>query len=226
MHRLLHGARQNSSAEIHKAFQQWKTATPLAWLRWAGSLLHRQFAGGPVLCYPSGGMSASDQASFKIMGGNFREKGPIDWSTLVEWAHSGEIQPTTWIWSSADRTWRMAVDIPALLTVMTPTPLMEAMTGRRRKTIFGPRPSEFGRTHWEAAPTSILAVTAFLCGILGLWIGPFALAALLLGHAAQWRFRRTPPIIGGFALALYGVWMGYLAMALLLFDLVRRSAAG
>jgi hypothetical protein len=43
--------------------------------------------------------------------------------------------------------------------------------------------------------------------------------AIGLGHFAQWKFRHTPPVLGGFTLALYGLWLGYVSVSLLLFRL-------
>jgi hypothetical protein len=165
------------------------------------------------------------QAQFRIMDSSFREHGPVDWTTLLEWARRGKLQPTTWVWNSHESTWRLAGEMQELTTVMPPAPSLRG-AGQEKfiQPVFAPPRPELGRIRWQSGPTSGLAIAAFLCGIAGLWLGPLALAAIGLGHIAQWRFRHSPPVVGGFSLALYGVWLGYLSVALLLFQFIRSAA--
>jgi hypothetical protein len=167
-------------------------------------------------------MNDLSTATFRVLDDSFREHGPVDWGTLLEWARRGKIRPATWLWNSGDRSWRLAGELPQLAVVMAPSSETEALSGEKfTQPIFAPPLPAEQRIRWQAGPTSRLAAGAFLCGILGLWIGPLALAAIGLGHFAQWQFRYSPPVIGGLAIALYGLWLGYLALALLLFDLIR-----
>jgi hypothetical protein len=154
-------------------------------------------------------MSALSEAMFRVLDSSFREHGPMSWGTLLEWARHGKIQQGTWLWNSRDRNWRLAGEFTELAVVMAPSAESEALSGKKfTQPVFAPPGPENRRIHWQAGPTSRIAAAAFLCGITGLWIGPLALAAIVLGHFAQWKFCHSPPIIGGFALALYGLWLG------------------
>ena len=189
----------------------------------AGTAAHGKLVGKPKLCYQKAtAMNDLNEATFRVLDDMFREHGPVDWPTLQDWAHRGKVRPATWVWNSRDRTWRLAGELTEVAALMAPSAESEALSGEKFiQPIFAPPLPEGNRIRWQAGPTSRLATAAFLCGIAGLWIGPVALVAITLGHFAQWKFRYSPPIIGGFALALWSLWLGYLAVALLLFELIR-----
>ncbi|MBI5817935.1 MAG: DUF4339 domain-containing protein [Verrucomicrobia bacterium] len=171
-------------------------------------------------------MSNLSDTMFRVLDESFREHGPVDWATMLDWMRRGKVQPATWVWNSRDQSWRLAGELTELAAVMAPSVETEALSGEKfAQPVFAPPLPEERRTHWQAGPTCRLATGAFLCGIAGLWAGPLALLAIGLGHFAQWRFRHSPPVVGGLSLALYGLWLGYLAVALLLFHLIRSPVA-
>ncbi|MCX7825072.1 MAG: DUF4190 domain-containing protein [Verrucomicrobiae bacterium] len=163
-------------------------------------------------------MAPSEETKFQVLDDSLQKSEPLTMEELETWAAAGRLHPTTWIWNCGTRTWKLAGEFPKLAPHIQAGPTPQD-GGKFCPPIFGPLPSPSARHRWQAGPTSPLAITAFLCGIASLWIGPIAWLAIGLGHFAQWRFRHTPPVVGGFTLALYGLWLGYLSVSLLLFRL-------
>lgn len=163
-------------------------------------------------------MGQAEEPKFQVLDESLRKSEPVTMETLETWARTGRLQSTTWILGCRDRSWRLAVEFPNL-AAYTRAEMASWKGGKFTAPIFGPLPPVATRCHWQSGPTSGLAITAFLCGIVSLWIGPLAWLAIGLGHLAQWKFRSTPPVVGGFTFALYGLWLGYLSVSLLLFRL-------
>ena len=163
-------------------------------------------------------MDQPEELRFQVLDESLQKSEPVTMETLETWADAGRLQHTTWIWNCRDHTWRLAGEFPKLASHVH-VELTPWDGGKFSAPIFGPLPSSSSRRRWQAGPTSSLAITAFLCGIASLWIGPMAWVSIGLGHFAQWKFRHTPPVLGGFTLALYGLWLGYVSVSLLLFRL-------
>ena len=163
-------------------------------------------------------MDQGEKLKFQVLDDSLQKSEPMTMEELETWAGTGRLQHTTWIWNCRDRTWRLAGEFPKLASHIH-VELTPWDGGRFSPPIFGPLPPSAVRRRWQSGPTSPLAIAAFLCGIASLWIGPVAWLAIGLGHFAQWKFRHTPPVVGGFTLALYGLWLGYLSVSLLLFRL-------
>jgi threonine/homoserine/homoserine lactone efflux protein len=72
------------------------------------------------------------------------------------------------------------------------------------------------------ARTSALAIASLVCAILwAFWVG--SVAAIVLGHVARRRIRRSRGMLGGARIARAGLFLGYLEIALLVIALLAPS---
>jgi len=74
-------------------------------------------------------MTTPASPSFKIIGGDGREYGPIDLATLQQWTREGRLRADTRVWDSRNGAWQTAAQVAELATVLgvsAPPPLPPA----------------------------------------------------------------------------------------------------
>ena len=70
----------------------------------------------------------------------------------------------------------------------------------------------------EASKTSALSICSLVFGVLGIFGGSIltGVPALILGHTARFKIKRSGGSLSGGGLAIAGIIMGYLSIALLI----------
>lgn len=136
---------------------------------------------------------------------------------LGELARAGAIRPDTLVWNETLEDWKECREVrpdlfdpaaeapPAAPPVLTPAQRQAAAgaTGSLQTT--------------AAAPTDPLAVTALVCGILGLLCFQlFSIVGVITGHIAYRRASEESVPTGNKGMALAGIIMGYIGLLLLL----------
>jgi hypothetical protein len=136
---------------------------------------------------------------------------------------SGKFLPTDFGWMDGQPDWARLDALPGLTPTPPPEPestpvpaaeLTESEEGAPRPRVFGSHvrlPKQAA-----AAPASSLAVASLVCGVLSLSAVPLILAipAIICGHLARQRIRRSEGALGGDGLALGGLITGYLSLFL------------
>jgi hypothetical protein len=67
-------------------------------------------------------MSTPASPTFKIVGGDGKEYGPIDLATLQEWAREGRVAGQTQVWDSRTGQWQPAAQIAEMAAAFSPPP--------------------------------------------------------------------------------------------------------
>jgi len=67
------------------------------------------------------------QATYKILGGDGKEYGPVSLEQMLAWVREGRVNATTQVWRSDQSAWFNAVQLPELQLPPQPVPL--AQTG-------------------------------------------------------------------------------------------------
>lgn len=73
-------------------------------------------------------MSTPASPTFKIVGGDGKEYGPIDLATIQQWAHEGRVAGQTQVWDSRTGQWQPAAQIAELAAVFNAPPSAPAAT--------------------------------------------------------------------------------------------------
>lgn len=63
-------------------------------------------------------MTTPESPSFKIVGGDGREYGPIDLAALQQWTREGRLRADTRVWDSRNGAWQTAAQVPELAAVI------------------------------------------------------------------------------------------------------------
>lgn len=143
---------------------------------------------------------------YKIIGVDGKEYGPASLDQLKEWISQGRVNAHTLIQPGGSADWKAAGEIPeirALLASSVPTTVSDL-----------PVPPTLGANAPAMAPRQGLSITSFVLGIasfalcLGVLTG---IPAIICGHAAKKRARRSPGQYGGAGLATAGFILGCLS---------------
>src|SRR5262249_36191125 len=134
---------------------------------------------------------------YKITGADGKEYGPASLEQIKEWIAQGRINAQSRIQQVGSVEWKAASEYPELAAFFGPA------------TISGPAPAPSvpaaGKQKQGLAITSfVLGVPSLIC--FGLLAG---IPAIILGHIAYSRARRTPGQYGGSGFAIAGFVMGY-----------------
>jgi len=134
--------------------------------------------------------------------------GPVSQAELSAKIASGEISATELVWKDGMSGWTSA----SQLTEFSGIPVSPYATPA------SPGPQTQYPSHLQAAPTSGLAITSLVCGILGLTTCLMipGIPAVICGHMALSNIKNSLSPIGGRGLAIAGVVMGYIAIAIIL----------
>ena len=134
---------------------------------------------------------------YKIIGADGKEYGPVSIEQMRQWKTEGRISAQTRVQGAGATEWKTAADFPEL--------------GFASAIGAAPPPLPTG-----AAPTEQkgLAITSFVLGLLSLiCFGILAgVPAIICGHMARGRARRSPGQYGGAGFALAGLIMGYVSL--------------
>lgn len=143
-------------------------------------------------------MSDTIPASFRIIGGDGGEYGPVDLATLREWTRQHRVSTSTKVWDSRTGNWQPATQIPELAEALG----------------IAPEPPVFRPTMSIPAPrTNTLAVWSLSLAIVGLsCCGCSSFLAIIFGaiSLSQIKERRE----GGRGLAIAGIAIGIFSILL------------
>jgi hypothetical protein len=142
---------------------------------------------------------------YKIIGSDGKEYGPISLEQLQQWRTEGRINAQTRVQGPAGAAWKAAADFPELGFGAPPgapgvgspyaPPVASGQTGAQEKG---------------------LAITSLVLGILSMvgFCGLTGIPAIICGHIARGRVRRSPAQYAGSGMALAGLIMGYLSIVM------------
>ncbi len=143
---------------------------------------------------------------YKIIGVDGKEYGPASLDQIKEWIRQGRVNAHTLIQPSGSADWKAAGEIPEI------QPLLGSAVPAA--TVPGPAlPPAIGTP--VPARQQGLAITSFVLGIIsfafcfGLLTG---IPAIICGHAAKNRVRRSPEKYAGAGFAMAGLILGYLSV--------------
>lgn len=158
--------------------------------------------GSPVSAVPAGGVSYGGGTQKRWYFAEFGQQiGPVDDVEFSQLMLSQRVGPMTMIWRDGMPNW------------MT-------LTQVRNAGVYG-LPNSYtlgGGAYTMAPPTSGLAITSLVCGILGL-IACFiitAIPAVVCGHMAMSQIKNSNGMTSGKGMAIAGLIMGYLVVAITL----------
>ncbi|MCX6899172.1 MAG: GYF domain-containing protein [Verrucomicrobia bacterium] len=85
-------------------------------------------------------MSTPASPSFKIVGGDGKEYGPIDLTTLQQWAREGRVAGSTQVWDSRTGNWQPAAQIAELAAAFSAPPPAPAAAAPSAESATAPAP--------------------------------------------------------------------------------------
>jgi len=143
---------------------------------------------------------------YKIIGGDEREYGPVDITQLQNWVVDGRLNAQSKVKEENATEWKRAGELPEL---------REALARQSRGGPVIPPPVSHAPPPSEAQQKG-LAVTSFILGLLSIVCFFFlaGIPAIICGHVAHGRARRSPGQYGGAGFALAGLVMGYVSIIL------------
>ena len=147
------------------------------------------------------------------------QHGPVALEELQAKIRSGEVAPDALVWKDGMPDWAQAASVPGLVPDL-PQASGAASTAPGGDAVYTPPAAPASAMYPpipNAKPTSGLAITSLIFGILGLvtcfvFLG---VVAVICGHLAM---RPTDPVtgnLGGRGLAVAGLVLGYICIALL-----------
>lgn len=139
-------------------------------------------------------------SSFRIIGGDGREYGPVDLATLQQWTREGRVARTMRVWDSRADNWLPAEQIAEL------APLFGAAPPVAPPLVTPLTPPVASRTNALAVWSFSLAMVSLCC------CGCFSLPAIILGAVSL--ARMNPRYEGGRGLAIAGIVIGIAALGL------------
>ena len=144
---------------------------------------------------------------YKIVGVDGKEYGPINLNQLKQWIAQGRVNAQTRVQEVGTTIWKTAADFPELLAALgSPGPAAPPIV----EPFPIPAAGAPGRTGLATA-SLVLGILSFLtCFLTGI-------PAIVCGHIAYARARRSPGEYCGSGMALAGLIMGYVCLVLVLF---------
>lgn len=142
-------------------------------------------------------------------GENGGQLGPVDDHALQALVAEGRITAQTLVWREGMANWQ-----PYSSLALQEAPLMNL------------GPSSFAPQMQMPVPNSGLAIASMVCGISSVagvfcfLFGIAAIPAIICGHMALSRIKKSDVTLGGKGMAITGLIMGYLAVFLLLAGLI------
>lgn len=148
---------------------------------------------------------------YKILGTDGKEYGPVSLEQLKQWIAEGRVNAQSRVQQAGSTEWKSAGEVPEINAFFAP-PAPPAGT------LAPPIPPAVALLPQLPTPTQGqkgLAIASFVLGLASfvLCLGVFAgIPAVILGHIAQARARRSPERYGGAGFALAGLIIGYLSL--------------
>jgi len=144
---------------------------------------------------------------YKIIGVDGKEYGPVSIDQLRKWIDEGRVNAGTRIIGPGATEWKPAAEYPEVKAFLIPSPPAVLPPTPSVPPVFQPAPI-------LPEPQKGLAITAFVLGILsvvclGLLTG---IPAIICGHLAHSRARRSPSQYGGAGFAMAGFVLGYVSL--------------
>jgi len=144
---------------------------------------------------------------YKIIGADGKEYGPVNQDQLQQWVAQGRITPQTRIKQEGSTDWKTAAEIPELNAMLAGRP---STPGVAAVPTAGPASASGKRKGLAISSLTLGIPSLFLCSILT------GIPAVICGHLALGRTKRSPSQYGGAGMAIAGLVMGYLSIVLLL----------
>lgn len=142
-------------------------------------------------------MSTSVSPTFKIVGGDGREYGPIDLATLQQWSREGRIVRDSKVWDSRTSGWLRAGDITELAGIFSCAPVQPA----------APPAMPVPLVPVSAAPrTNVFAIWSLVLSLLGFCCGCTPIAGIVCGMIALSQIKASRQ--GGRGMAIAGIVVG------------------
>jgi hypothetical protein len=144
---------------------------------------------------------------YKIFGADGKEYGPVSIEQMRQWIAEGRVNSQTRVQEAGAGLWKTAAEFPELGFA----PAARTAGGG----VSSPPPLAAGQ---PAAQQNGLAITSFVLGLLSLvCLGLFTgIPAIICGHIAHNRARRSPGQYGGSGFAIAGFVMGYVGFIITL----------
>jgi hypothetical protein len=142
---------------------------------------------------------------YRITGADGKEYGPIDLAGLRQWVADGRVNGRTKINEEGASEWKVAAEVPEL---------QEALSKQRVAASAGTpppmqAPPASGEQQGLAIASLVLGILSLVC--FGLLTG---IPAIICGHLARGRARRSPTQYGGAGMAIAGLILGYLSIVI------------
>jgi prepilin-type processing-associated H-X9-DG protein len=141
---------------------------------------------------------------YKVIGSDGKEYGPVSLEQLTQWATQGRINPQTQVQAVGTVGFRPAREVPEV-NALFGAPVSGAMSADLdAQTLLAAS---------AGPPQNGLAITSLVLGILSCVACFFTgIPAIICGHIAYSRSRRSPAQHGGGGMAIAGLVLGYLSL--------------
>src|SRR6185436_1064852 len=133
---------------------------------------------------------------YRVRGADQSEYGPADAGVIRQWLAQGRITSQTQLQQEGSSEWKPITDFPEFrdaLAARQPPPLSASLS-----------PPGGQKQQGMAVTSLVFGILSFFC------LGPLgAIPAIITGHIALSRSRKSPQVYGGGGMALGGLIMGY-----------------
>lgn len=140
---------------------------------------------------------------YKTLGADQQEYGPASARLVRQWIAEGRINAQTPVRAEGTTDWRPIGELPEFSDVFSAVPASVPPSAPPPVSAYGPAITSPPKTGLAIA-SLVLGVLSLLC--CGLLLG---IPAIILGHLAHNRARRSPGEFGGASFAIAGFVMGY-----------------
>jgi hypothetical protein len=135
---------------------------------------------------------------YQLIGDDGKEYGPVSLEDLKQWVAQGRVNSQTRVRPEGGTEWQAASQVLEINALLLGPPVAAAAAPAP------PSPAPPGKLK------SGLAITSFVFGLI-LCLGPLTgLPAIICGHIAHARTRRSPREFGGAGFAIAGFVLGYI----------------
>jgi hypothetical protein len=147
---------------------------------------------------------------YKILGQDGKEYGPVNADTLRQWLTQGRLNAQTRVCAEGATEWKPLAEFPELALIpMASTPSAAAPAAQPLAQASLPVPAQQTGLAIASLVLGIISVLSIMCG--GILLG---LPAIITGHMAVGRARRSPAVYGGKGMAIAGLALGYFSLVL------------